>query len=52
MSAADILVIVAAVAALAGLGWFFFGPRRAKPRCWRAGCSGWKSRSRADTALR
>ena len=30
MSAADILVIVAAVAALAGLGWFFFGPRKAK----------------------
>jgi Cu+-exporting ATPase len=29
MSAADILVIVAAVAALAGLGWFFFGPRKA-----------------------
>ena len=30
MSAADILVIAAAVAALAGLGWFFFGPRKAK----------------------
>ena len=29
MSAADILVIVAAVAALTGLGWFFFGPRKA-----------------------
>jgi len=29
MSAADILVVVAAVAALAGLGWFFFGPRQA-----------------------
>ena len=29
MNAADILVVVAAVAALAGLGWFFFGPRRA-----------------------
>jgi Cu+-exporting ATPase len=28
MSAADILVVIAAVAALAGLGWFFFGPRR------------------------
>ena len=27
MNAADILVVVAAVAALAGLGWFFFGPR-------------------------
>jgi Cu+-exporting ATPase len=26
---ADILVVVAAVAALAGLGWFFFGPRKA-----------------------
>src|SRR6266487_4579808 len=29
MNAADILVIVAAVTALTGLGWFFFGPRRA-----------------------
>src|SRR5689334_1135445 len=29
MSAADILVVVAAVAALAGLGWFFFRPRQA-----------------------
>jgi len=29
MSAADILVVVAAAAALAGLGWFFFGPRQA-----------------------
>jgi P-type Cu+ transporter len=28
MSAADIIVVIAAVAALAGLGWFFFGPRR------------------------
>jgi P-type Cu+ transporter len=30
MSAADIAVLVAAVAALAGLGWFFFGPRKAR----------------------
>src|SRR5215471_9095949 len=29
MTAADIIVVIAAVAALAGLGWFFFGPRRA-----------------------
>ena len=29
INAAGILVIVAAVAALAGLGWFFFGPRQA-----------------------
>jgi P-type Cu+ transporter len=29
MNAADILVVVAAVVALAGLGWFFFGPRKA-----------------------
>src|SRR6516225_8998871 len=29
MSAADILVVVAAVTALAGLGWFFVGPRQA-----------------------
>jgi Cu+-exporting ATPase len=30
MSAADIVVVVAAVAALGGLGLFFFGPRKAK----------------------
>ncbi len=29
MTAADIVVALAAVAAVAGLGWFFFGPRRA-----------------------
>ena len=29
MNAADIIVVLAAVAALAGLGWFFFGPRKA-----------------------
>ena len=29
MSVADIVVVLAAAAALAGLGWFFFGPRRA-----------------------
>jgi Cu+-exporting ATPase len=30
MNAADVIVVLAVVAALAGLGWFFFGPRRAK----------------------
>ena len=30
MSAADIVVVIASVAALAGLGWFFFAPRRAR----------------------
>src|SRR6266702_4574135 len=30
MSVADIGVLLAAAAALAGLGWFFFGPRRAR----------------------
>jgi Cu+-exporting ATPase len=29
VNAADIAVVLAAVAALAGLGWFFFGPRKA-----------------------
>ena len=29
MTTVDIIVILAAVAALAGLGWFFFGPRKA-----------------------
>ncbi len=29
MSAADIIVVIAAAVAVAGLGWFFFGPRRA-----------------------
>jgi Cu+-exporting ATPase len=30
MSADDIVVVAAAVLALAGLGWFFFGPRKAR----------------------
>ena len=30
MSVDDILVVAAAVLALAGLGWFFFGPRKAR----------------------
>ncbi len=30
MGIADIAVVVAAVAALGGLGWFFFGPRKAR----------------------
>jgi Cu+-exporting ATPase len=30
MSVADIALVLAAVAALAGLGWFFFAPRRAR----------------------
>jgi Cu+-exporting ATPase len=30
MNATDIIVAVATAAALAGLGWFFFGPRRAR----------------------
>src|SRR5215467_3526596 len=30
MSVADIVVVLAAVAALASLGWFFFGPRKAR----------------------
>ncbi|MFI6764993.1 heavy metal translocating P-type ATPase [Streptomyces sp. NPDC050355] len=29
MDVADVIVIVAAAAVIAGLGWFFFGPRRA-----------------------
>src|SRR5579859_4462159 len=29
MNMADIVVLIAAAAALAGLGWFFFAPRRA-----------------------
>src|SRR4051812_48094452 len=29
MSTADVVVLVAAVALASGLGWFFFGPRRA-----------------------
>src|SRR5215475_6280708 len=29
MSVADVVVVLAAVAAMAGLGWFFFGPRKA-----------------------
>ena len=30
MSVADVVVVVASAAALAGLGWFFFAPRRAR----------------------
>jgi Cu+-exporting ATPase len=30
MNVADIAVVITAVAALAGLGWFFFAPRRAR----------------------
>src|SRR5262249_7168887 len=30
MSVADISVLLAAVVAIVGLGWFFFGPRRAR----------------------
>jgi len=30
MSAADIVVVIASAAAMAGLGWFFFAPRRAR----------------------
>ena len=30
MSTADIAVVIASAAALAGLGWFFFAPRRAR----------------------
>src|SRR6266702_1274096 len=30
MSIADIAVVLAAAAAIAGLGWFFFAPRRAR----------------------
>jgi P-type Cu+ transporter len=30
MSLADVVVVLGAVAALAGLGWFFFGPRNAR----------------------
>src|SRR6516165_6080966 len=30
MSVDDIIVVAAAVLALAGLGWFFFGPRKAR----------------------
>ena len=30
MTVIDVVVVVAAVLAVAGLGWFFFGPRRAQ----------------------
>jgi Cu+-exporting ATPase len=30
MSTADIMVLIVAVAVVAGLGWYFFGPRRAR----------------------
>ena len=52
MNAADILVVIVAVAALAGLGWFFFGPRKATAAVLAGGGSGWRSRSGADTVPR
>ena len=30
MSAVDVVVLAVTIVALAGLGWFFFGPRRAR----------------------
>ena len=30
MSVTDIVVVIASAAAMAGLGWFFFAPRRAR----------------------
>jgi Cu+-exporting ATPase len=30
MSTADVVVLVASIATIAGLGWYFFGPRRAR----------------------
>ena len=30
MNTADVVVLLAAAAVVAGLGWFFFGPRRAR----------------------
>jgi Cu+-exporting ATPase len=40
MNVADIVVAIAAAAAIAGLGWFFFGPRRARAAELAGGCSG------------
>ncbi|HEX7993263.1 MAG TPA: heavy metal translocating P-type ATPase, partial [Streptosporangiaceae bacterium] len=37
MSVADVVVVLAAVAALTGLGWFFFGPRKANQAELRGG---------------
>src|SRR5215475_1348692 len=37
MRVVDVVVVLAAVAALAGLGWFFFGPRKAKAAELRGG---------------
>ncbi len=33
MSVADVVVLAGTVVALVGLGWFFFGPRRARTAC-------------------
>jgi Cu+-exporting ATPase len=40
MNAVDIIVVLAAVAALAGLGWFFFGPRKATAAVLAGGVQG------------
>lgn len=40
MTTADVAVISVAVLALAGLGWFFFGPQRARSARLGAGAAG------------
>jgi hypothetical protein len=41
MNGAEIAVVIGAVAALAGLGWFFSSPRAGHtPLSWRGACSG------------
>ena len=36
MSVTDIVVVIASAAVMAGLGWFFFAPRRAVIAIWAA----------------
>jgi hypothetical protein len=50
MSIAEIAVLAGTVVALAGLGWFFFGPRRASTAPIEDGVSGSRYPFVADTA--
>jgi Cu+-exporting ATPase len=50
MNVADISVLFTAVVAIGGLGWFFFGPRRARSAHLEGDVQRVAGRSRAVTA--
>ncbi len=52
MGIADVAVVVAAAAAIAGFGWFFFGPRKARPAQLAGGVQHMEVTVKAATARR